>query len=179
MGSTKQSHTSHPSSAQHKPDQQFSPLQPPTAGAPSPLSYFNFTSLIGWQLRAPNECSYFVSKLIPICTQELSLSPFSAYICTLKIPWIHSFLDSCNRQEQGRKISLKREGISLKKAGSLHDGNTKTILDGQLLPLESLCTFYKKVQDFSIKYKVGKNFYLYNNDYNHQQSALGNVKKLS
>lgn len=77
-------------SSQHKPDQQFSwpPLQPLTAGAPSLLSYFN--SLIGWQLRAPNECSFFVSKLVPICTRELSLSPFSACICTLKIPWIHS-----------------------------------------------------------------------------------------
>lgn len=35
-------------SSQHKPDQQFSwpPLQPLTAGAPSPLSYFN-SSLVG------------------------------------------------------------------------------------------------------------------------------------
>lgn len=89
-------------SAQHKPDQQFSPppSQSLTARAPSPLSYFNFTSLIGWQLRAPNECSYFVSKFIPICTQELSLLPFSAYSCTLKISWIQSLLHSCNRQER-------------------------------------------------------------------------------
>lgn len=67
----------------------------------------------------------------------------------------------------------------MKKAGSLYEGNTKAILDDQLLPLESLCTFCKTVQDFSIKNKVGKKSYLYNNDYNHQQSALGNVEKLS
>lgn len=59
------------------------------------------------------------------------------------------------RERQGRKISLKKEDISLNKAGSLHDGNTKAILDEQLLPLESLCIFCKKVQNFSIK--VGKN----------------------